>query len=45
MSLMMMRTTADSMHYRSVNYIEYSATAWTIGHQAPLSMEFSRQEY
>ena len=21
------------------------ATPWTVGHQAPLSMEFSRQEY
>ena len=23
----------------------YSVTLWTVAHQAPLSMEFSRQEY
>ena len=25
--------------------IQLSATPWTVAHQAPLSMEFSRQEY
>ena len=25
--------------------VQLSATPWTIAHQAPLSMEFSRQEY
>ena len=24
---------------------QLSATSWTVAHQAPLSMEFSRQEY
>ena len=26
-------------------YIHLFATAWTIAHQAPLSMEFSKQQY
>ena len=25
--------------------VQLSATPWTVAHQAPLSMEFSRQEY
>ena len=25
--------------------VQLFATPWTVGHQAPLSMEFSRQEY
>ena len=29
----------------SHSVVSDSATAWTVGHQAPLSMEFSRQEY
>ena len=31
----------------SVSYsvVSNSATPWTVAHQAPLSMEFSRQEY
>ena len=27
------------------SYIQLFVTAWTIAHQAPLCMEFSRQEY
>ena len=27
------------------SYIQFFATAETVAHQAPLSMEFSRQEY
>ena len=29
----------------SCSVMSNSATSWTIAHQAPLSMEFSRQEY
>ena len=29
----------------SVSYVLLFATPWTVAHQAPLSMEFSRQEY
>ena len=28
-----------------LSYIRLCATPWTVAHQAPLSMEFSRQEY
>jgi len=30
---------------KSLSRIQLFATPWTVGHQAPLSMEFSRQEY
>ena len=29
----------------SCSVVSYSVTSWTVSHQAPLSMEFSRQEY
>ena len=29
----------------SLSYIQLFVTPWTVAHQAPLSMEFSRQEY
>ena len=29
----------------SCSVVSDSATLWTVAHQAPLSMEFSRQEY
>ena len=28
-----------------VSYVQLFVTPWTVAHQAPLSMEFSRQEY
>ena len=28
-----------------LSYVQLSATPWTVAHKAPLSMEFSRQEY
>ena len=28
-----------------LSYVQFIATPWTVAHQAPLSMEFSRQEY
>ena len=28
-----------------LSHVQLFATPWTIAHQAPLSMEFSRQEY
>ena len=30
---------------KSLSYVQLFATPWTIAHQTPLSMEFSRQEY
>ena len=27
------------------SHVQLSVTIWTVAHQAPLSMEFSRQEY
>ena len=33
------------MHPQSLSHISFFATTWTIAHQAPLPMGFSRQEY
>ena len=33
------------MHVQSLSRVRLFATPWTVTHQAPLSMEFSRQEY
>ena len=33
------------MHAQSLKHIQLFATAWTVVHQAPLSMRFSMQEY
>ena len=33
------------LHVQSLGWIRLFATLWTVAHQAPLSMEFSRQEY
>ena len=30
---------------QSLSYVRLFVTAWTVAHQPPLSMEFSRQEY
>ena len=30
---------------QSLSYVQLFATPWTVARQAPLSMEFSRQEY
>ena len=30
---------------KSLSHVLLFATPWTVAHQAPLSMEFSRQEY
>ena len=30
---------------QSLNIVQLFVTPWTVAHQAPLSMEFSRQEY
>ena len=30
---------------RGLSHVQLFATQWTVAHQAPLSMEFSRQEY
>ena len=33
------------MHVCVLSYFQLFATPWTVAHQAPLSMEFSRQGY
>ena len=33
------------MHAQSLSNVQLLVTLWTVAHQAPLSMEFSRQEY
>ena len=35
---------SEVMHYL-LSHAQLSATPWTVAHQAPLSMGFSRQEY
>ena len=30
---------------KSLSCVQFFATPWTVAHQAPLSMEFSRQKY
>ena len=37
-------STIKSIWY-SLSHVQLSGTSWTVAHQAPLSMEFSRQEY
>ena len=31
--------------YQSLSHVQMFVTPWTVAHQAPLSIEFSRQEY
>ena len=33
------------MEVKSLSHVQLFAPPWTVAHQAPLSMEFSRQEY
>ena len=33
------------MRVKSLSHVQLSSTPWTVARQAPLSMEFSRQEY
>ena len=33
------------MKVKSLSHVQLFATPWTVAHQAPLSMGFSRQEY
>ena len=33
------------MHAQSLSCVQFFVTPWTVAQQAPLSMEFSRQEY
>ena len=33
------------LHAKSLSYVQLCETVWTVAHQAPLSMGFSRQEY
>ena len=34
-----------SQSARTLSYIRLFVTPWTVAHEAPLSMEFSRQDY
>ena len=34
-----------SVHAQSLSRVQLFVTSWTVAHQAPLSMGFSRQEY
>ena len=38
-------TVQDSEQVKSLSRVRLFATLWTVAHQAPLSMGFSRQEY
>ena len=33
------------MHVCMLSHVQLFATPWTVAYQAPLSMEFSKQEY
>ena len=33
-----------NMHAQSLTHVQLLVTLWTVAHQAPLSMEFSRQD-
>ena len=35
----------SELHLKSLSHVQLFATPWTVAHQAPLSMGFSRQEY
>ena len=35
----------SSSHVKSLSHVRLFVTPWTVAHQAPPSMEFSRQEY
>ena len=35
----------EHLHLQLLSLVQLFATQWTVAHQAPLSMEFSRQEY
>ena len=39
------RNLRDKAKVKSLSYVQLFATPWTVAHQAPLSMGFSRQEY
>ena len=46
--LLMLRTVLFCSHrdeVKSLSRVQLSATPWTVAHQAPPSMGFSRQEY
>ena len=39
-----MRQVESTVHAQSLNHVQLFVTLWTVTCQAPLSMEFSRQE-
>ena len=44
-NLMRCSTSAAAAAAKSLSHVQLFATLWTVAHQAPLSMGFSRQEY
>ena len=42
--LAIVNSAAMNTERKSCSVVSASATAWTVAHQAPLSMEFSRKE-
>ena len=38
-------TQSEGSESSSLSHVQLLATPWTVGHQAPLSMKFPRQEY
>ena len=45
MSLVKNSNIVCSGEVKSLSHVQLFVTPWTVAHQAPLSMEFSRQEY
>ena len=48
LSVCLLRSYVDGLWYpkvKSLSHVQLFATLWTVAHQAPLSMGFSRQEY
>ena len=41
----MRKSGAENLHVKSLSRVRLFATPWTVAHQAPPSMGFSRQEY
>ena len=42
---MLMLVECLKVKVKSLSHVQFFATPWTVGHQAPLSMGFPRQEY
>ena len=42
---MIVSSNKENKKVKSLSHVRLFVTLWTVAHQAPLSMEFSRQEY